>query len=557
MTNHPASATPDDRQGNRTAPAVAVPFAAIVLAMLPAVLDQTILATALPTIATDLGRLTDVAWLVSAYVVAAAATTPLWGKLGDRHGRKRLLEIALGLFLVASALCGTAQDMTVLIVMRAVQGAAAGGLMTLAMAAVGDLVSPRERARYQGYIAATFALATVAGPLMGGVIVQNASWRWVFYINLPLGLAALAGLHLRLPAPSIERPRQALDVSGAALLAAATTGLTLGCIWGGQRYAWGSPEILALIGLTVVLTGALVLRERRVADPIVPLDLLRTRTVVIASTALFLTTASLFAITVFVPLFLQTTTRATPTQAGLLLVPMMLGVSISTNLAGRAIARTGRYKRFPVAGAALMTVALVALAVVSSHPSRLTIGIGLVVFGVGFGMVGQVLIVAVQNGVDRRQLGIAMATTSFSRGLGGAVGAALLGAVFAARVGTSGASAAVGGLGSVSAAARSDIIHAVQAVFIVAAPVAALAFAVILLLNEIPLKGPDDPPSSALLKAGQESSARRADDAATTAGMQRRTTAAKALGNEAPYLGEKPMSLEPLRSAVGPAEVEA
>jgi EmrB/QacA subfamily drug resistance transporter len=450
---------------------VAVPFAAIVLAMLPAVLDQTILSTALPTIAADLGRLTDVAWLVTAYVVAAAATTPLWGKLGDRHGRKRLLEISLGLFLAASAVCGTAPNISLLIVARGIQGAAAGGLMTLAMAAVGDLVSPRERARYQGYIAATFAVATVAGPLVGGLLVQHASWRWVFYVNLPLGLAALAGLHLRLPDRVGEPTGHALDLAGAVLLAGATAGLMLTCIWGGERYAWSSPEILALITLTVALGGGLALRERRAADPIVPLDLLRTRVVALASIALFLTTAALFAVNVFVPLYLQRTTGATPTQAGLLLAPMMLGIAVSTNLAGRSIARTGRYKRFPVAGTGLMAVALGLLAAVASHPSRVTVGIGLAVFGLGFGMVGQVLIVAVQNGADRSRLGVAMATTSFFRGLGGAVGAALLGAVFAARVGARG----------------SDVIHGVQAVFLVAAPVAAVALVVVLLLEEVPL----------------------------------------------------------------------
>src|SRR4051794_8085600 len=323
---------------------VTVAFAAIVLAMLPAVLDQTILATALPTVASDLGRLTDVSWVITAYVVAAAATTPLWGKLGDRHGRKRLLELSLALFLAASALCGAAHDITFLVVARVVQGAAAGGLMSLAMAAVGDLVSPRERGRYQGYIAATFAVATVAGPLIGGLLVDHVSWRWVFYVNLPVGLAALAGLRLRLPAPPVDRPAHPLDALGAALLAGATTALMLTCIWGGERYAWDSPAILALIAATVLLAAALVVRERRVADPIVPLDLLRTPTVAIASAALFLATAALFAINVFVPLFLQTTTGATPTEAGLLLVPMMLGITLSTNLAGRAIAKTGRYK---------------------------------------------------------------------------------------------------------------------------------------------------------------------------------------------------------------------
>src|SRR3954468_9782995 len=216
--HHPASPIQSEPT---TAPAVGVAFAAIVLAMLPAVLDQTILATALPVVAGDLGSLTDVSWVVTAYVVAAAATTPLWGKLGDRIGRKLLLEVALLVFVLASALCGAAQDITQLIVVRAVQGAAAGGLMTLAMASVGDLVAPRERGRYQGYIAAAFAVATVVGPLIGGVLVPHASWRWFFFVTLPLGIVALAGLTLRLPAPEHERPRTALDAPGAALLAGA------------------------------------------------------------------------------------------------------------------------------------------------------------------------------------------------------------------------------------------------------------------------------------------------------------------------------------------------
>jgi EmrB/QacA subfamily drug resistance transporter len=478
--------------------AVAVPFAAIVLAMLPAVLDQTILATALPTIAVDLGRLADVSWVVTAYVVAAAATTPLWGKLGDRHGRKRLLEASLALFLAASAACGLAQDITALIVARTVQGVAAGGLMSLAMAAVGDLVSPRERARYQGYITATFAVATVTGPLVGGLLVDHVSWRWVFYVNLPLGLAALAGLRLRLPAPEPQGGRGPLDVVGAGLLAAATSALLLACIWGGQRYAWGSAEIVGLLAACVLLTGALIVRERRVADPIVPFALLRTRTVAVASASLFLATAALFAVNVFVPLFLQATTGATPTQAGLLLVPMMVGITLSTNVAGRVIARTGRYKAFPVAGLAAMTAALVLLAVVAAHPSRTSTALALTVFGLGFGVVGQVLIVAVQNEVDRRQIGVAMAATTFFRGLGGAIGAAVLGSVFAARAGGVG-----DGLRGLQGAPRADVIDAVQTVFIVAAPIAALAMAVVLLLRERPLAG----------AAANERSARESDAA--------------------------------------------
>ena len=467
------------RQADATS--VALPFAAIVLAMLPAVLDQTILATALPVVARDLGSLSDVAWVVTAYVVAAAAATPLWGKLGDRHGRKLLLQVSLGMFVATSALCGAAQDITQLVALRFVQGAAAGGLMTLAMAAVGDLVAPRERGRYQGYIAAAFAVATIVGPLLGGLLTEHASWRWVFFVNLPVGAAALAGLALRLPAAPVDRPERPLDTWGAALLAAATGAFMLTCIWGGEQYAWDSGPILALIGATVALSAALVIRERRAGDPIVPFHLLRTRAVAVASAGLFLGVAALFSITVFVPLFLQTTTGATPTEAGLLLVPAMLGITISTTISGRLMARTGRYKRFPIAGLALMTAALVLLAASAGETSRLATDLALAVFGLGFGMVTQILVVAVQNSVERRELGVATAVTGFFRALGGAAGAAVLGAVFAAQAGTRASEAA-------GSALRSDVIDGVQAVFLVAAPLAALALLVVLRLPELPLK---------------------------------------------------------------------
>src|SRR4051794_4722963 len=407
----PASASAPSAPGP-----VRVAFAAVVLAMLPAVLDQTVLGTALPTIASDLGRLADVSWVVTAYVVAAAATTPLWGKLGDRYGRKRLLELALVLFLAGSATCGIATGMTMLVVARSVQGAAAGGLMGLAMAAVGDLVSPRERARYQGYIVSVFAVVTIAGPLLGGLLVEHASWSWVFYVNLPVGVVALAGLRLRMPAVAGSPAAGPLDLLGAVLLAGATSSLLFACIFGGQRYPWDSATVVGLLLGCAALSAALVLRERRAADPLVPLDLLRSRTVAVASGALFLATVALFAVNVFVPLFLQTTTGASPTVAGLLLVPMMVGVTVSTNVAGRVLAATGRYRRVPTVGLTLMTGALAALAVVVGSPSRLSVGIALTVFGLGFGIVGQVLVVAVQNDVDRRRLGIAMATTTFFRG---------------------------------------------------------------------------------------------------------------------------------------------
>jgi MFS family permease len=356
--------------------------------------------------------------------------------------------------------------------------------MTLAMAAVGDLVSPRERGRFQGYITATFAVVTVAGPLIGGLLVQHASWRWVFYVNLPIGVLALAGLHSRLPTVATEQPARRFDASGAAILAGGTAALTLAAIWGGARYAWDSPTILALIATTVVLAGALVVRERLAADPIVPLDLLRKAEVAIASAGMFLATASLFAITVFVPLYLQATTGATPTEAGLLLIPMMLGMTVSTNFAGRRVERTGRYKVFPVTGLALMAASLLVLAMVAGHPSQTATGIAIAVFGLGFGMVSQILIVAVQNSAQGREMGIAMATANFFRGLGGAVGAAVLGAVFAARAGTI---ALTDGPTAIGTGARADVIDGVQAVFAVAALTALAGLLVVLALKETPL----------------------------------------------------------------------
>ncbi len=451
---------------------VSIPFAALVLAMLPAVLDQTILATALPTIARDLGTLDDVSWLVSAYVIASAATIPVWGKVGDRLGRRRVLECSLALFLAASATCGFAGGLTALILARVVQGAAAGGLMTLAMAAVGDLVSPRERARYQGYITAVFAVATVVGPLLGGLLTEQVSWRWVFFVNLPLGLVALAGLRLRFPTVPGDPDAARLDSAGALLLAVATSSLLLICVWGGSTFAWGSAQILALVGVLLAAGTALVWRERRAADPVVPLDLLRLPTVALTSGALFLTTASLFAITVFVPLFLQVATGASPTVAGLLLAAMMVGVVVSTNFAGRRIAAGGRYKRYPLVGLALMAAGLAGLAALAGARSQLATVVCLALFGLGFGMVGQVLTAIVQNGVERRQLGTAMATTGFFRALGGAVGAATLGVAFASQDG---------------------IVDGVRLVFGVGVPLALLGLALVWRLPEGELDAEDPP----------------------------------------------------------------
>ena len=437
-------------------------FAVLVLAMLPAVLDQTVLATALPTIAGELGSLGDISHLVTVYVLASTASTPLWGKLGDRHGRRALLAAALTLFLVASAACGVAQSLEQLLVARGIQGLAAGGLMSLAMASVGDLVAPRERARWQGRIATVFAGAAVAGPLIGGLLVDHASWRWVFYVNLPVGLLALAGLWRYLPAGTREPEPRPLDLLGAAVLAVASAAALLVLSWGGETLAWGSAELIGLAALAVVAGAGFVARERRAADPVVPLAMLATPTVRVAAAGLFLVTASLFSVIVFVPVLLQVSAGFTPTTAGLLLATMTVGLTGATTIAGRRIARSGRLRRLPVLGASVMAAALAGLALAAPASSPVLVVAGLIVFGAGFGLTSQLLVVAVQNGVERTRIGVATSTTTFFRAFGGAAGAAGLGAVFAA--------------------AGRPVADAVQTTFFVAAAIAAIAALVMVAL---------------------------------------------------------------------------
>ncbi|HWM11063.1 MAG TPA: MDR family MFS transporter [Solirubrobacteraceae bacterium] len=456
-------------------------FAGLLLAMLLASLDQTIVATALPTIVGDLGGLDQLSWVVTAYLLGATVTMPLWGRASDVYGRKPLFMAAIVVFLAGSALSGLAGSLGQLIAFRALQGTGAGGLMTLAMALVAELVSPRERGRYQGYIQMVFVLASVAGPLLGGVFADQLSWRWVFYVNLPIGAAALALTATSLHLPARREPAR-VDYAGGALLAAALTCVLLFMTWGGREYAWGSTEIAGLAAAAVLLGAAFVARERRAPEPILPLRLLREPVFVVVSAALFLTMLAFFAVIVFMPIFLQVVEGASATESGLLLLPMLLGATVSTALAGRAIARSGRYKAFPVAGLALMTAGLLGLSQIGTGTSTATVGLLLALFGVGFGLVTQVLTVAVQNAVDRRDLGVATASANLFRSLGGSVGVALFGTVFASRLGTSD----VERLQSVDAA---EVASALHTVFLIGAPVALLGLLVVLSLREVPLRG--------------------------------------------------------------------
>jgi EmrB/QacA subfamily drug resistance transporter len=500
LTSQAEASDPSRRQ-------ILVAFSGLLIAMLLAALDQTIVATALPTIAGDLGGINHISWVVTAYLLASTASTPVWGKIGDLYGRKRLLLAAIVIFLGGSAACGLAHNMAELVGFRALQGVGAGGLMTMATAVVGDLVPPRERGRYQGYIQATFAVASIAGPLVGGTLVDDTSWRWIFYVNLPVGAVALilTGAVLHVPQ---QRIAHKVDYAGAALLVAGVCCLLLVTVWGGQLYAWGSPQIAGLICGFAVLLLTLLVWERRVPEPILPLTLIATPVIAVASTTFFLVTCCLFATTVFLPLYMQIVQGQSAANAGLLLLPMLLSILLTTTVSGWIVTKTGRYKVFPVAGTFLVIVAMFLFSRLGANSTRLESTLYMVVMGLGFGMVTQVLVVAVQNSVAREQLGTATGTANFFRSLGGAIGVAVFGAVFAARLthllplrlpasvarnvnpaALISSPAQVGHLpASVHTGVVESVAQSVHAVFLTAIPIAAVAFLVVITLREIPLR---------------------------------------------------------------------
>ncbi len=482
-------------------------FAGLLIAMFIGALDQTIMATALPTIAGDLGGLTELPWVVTVYVLGAAVSTPMWGKASDLLGRRDLLRAAIVVFIVFSALSGAAQSIGELIAFRALQGIGAGGVMTLAMATVGDLISPRERGRYQGYIQIVFVLASVAGPLLGGVFVDQLSWRWALYVNVPIGLVALALLSAYLHVPAHRRDAR-IDILGASLLAGAVVSLMLAATWGGDRYAWRSPQIIGLAVAAVALAAAFGWSERRAAEPVLPLRLFTDRVFVVVSAALFIATLSLFAAIVFLPVFLQLVTGASAIRSGLLTLPLLIASALSTIACGRIMSATGRYKLFPVIGLVLMGVGLLLFATLGASSSRVTAALFMVVFGLGFGMVTQILMVAIQNAVDPREIGTATASANLFRALGGAVGTAIFGAIFTAGlrywlprrlpgalprgIDPHGIQASPGRIHALSPAIQHGIAQAVASslhdVFIVAAPIAFAGFVIVLFLHEQPLR---------------------------------------------------------------------
>jgi EmrB/QacA subfamily drug resistance transporter len=490
----------------RTHAEIMVIITALMLAMLLAALDQTIVSTALPRIASDLHGLSKYSWVATAYLLTSAVSTPLYGKISDMFGRKKIFQGAIIIFLIGSALCGAAQTMNQLIFFRGLQGLGAGGLITLALATVGDVVSPRQRGKYQGYFGAVFAISSVLGPLLGGLFTDHLSWRWVFYINLPIGVLAFAAIATRLHLP-VTRSEHKIDYAGAGFLSLSVVTLLLGTVWGGVDYPWASAQIIGLFATSVISAILFIWRERFAKEPIMPLELFKESVFRVSSVLSFLVGLVMFGALIFLPEYQQIVRGDSATKSGLMLLPLILGLMSASLTSGRLISKFGRYRIFPIIGTLLLPISFWLFSHITVSTSRVLLAIWMVLLGLGIGLVMPVLTLAVQNAVERKHLGTATSIVTFFRSIGSSLGAAIFGAILTNRLayhlshtlhgqaGTGvakGLSTSAAGLKHLSPSTLHTVLTAFASsfhdVFLFGIPFAILAFITALMLRESPLK---------------------------------------------------------------------